>query len=114
MYLKRAFRGNCAHDAITELRGKDLGKVDFKARISEIYGVDVEDAEIAIRRVVAIMCLNEYFVYVFGKQMIEARSKELADLKSNQERYDKWRYGSKKVNFEVLKTSIDFVSNNLK
>ena len=114
MYLKRAFRSNCAHAAITELRSKNLGKVDFKARISEIFGVDVEDTDVAIRRVVAVMCLNEYFVYVFGKKIVEAKAKDLADLRENRVRYENWRAKSKKVSFDVIQTSIDFVSNNLK
>jgi hypothetical protein len=114
MYHKKAFKNHCANAAILALRGKNLGKVELKVRIADVYGVDVEDAEIAIRRVVALLCLNEYFMYVFGKPLIDAKARDLADLKSNQVRYDAWRSGSRKVSFKALTTSIDFVSNNLK
>lgn len=114
MYHKKAFKSHCANVAVAALRSRNLGKVELKAKIADVYGVDVGEAEVAIRRVVALLCLNEYFMYVFGKQLVEAKAKDLADLRSNQVRYDAWRSGSRKVSFVALIVSIDFVSNNLK
>lgn len=114
MYHKKAFKNHCANAAVTGLRGKGLPKAELKARMADVYGVDVEETEIAIRRVVALLCLNEYFMYVFGKQLMEAKAKDLADVKSNQVRYDAWRSGSRKVSFVALSASVDFVLTNLK
>jgi hypothetical protein len=114
MYHKKAFKNHCSHAAITTLRGKGLSKVDLKAKVADVFGVDVEDAEIAIRRVVSLVCLNEYFTYVFGKTLMDAKPKELEEIRADQVRYEGWRCGSKKVSFRALVDSIDFVSNNLK
>lgn len=114
MYNKQKQRNHCAHEVVSNLRSRDLTKAELKAKLSEEYEVDVEDTEVAIRRVVSILCLSEYFLFAFGKQLIEARHKELQELRTNQARYDGWKAGSKKVPFSAIVVSIDFVLINLK
>ena len=64
-------------------------------------------------RVVSVLCLNEYFKYVFDKEVTEAKAKELDSLAMNPERYRAWKSNARKVRFDDIVTAIDFLKKNL-
>lgn len=114
MYFRKGFKNKCLHGHLQDLRGRGLPRVELKAKVAGVYGVDLEETEVAIKRLVSVLCLNEYFRYSYGKDLLEARAGELAALRSDQTRYEKWKAGSKKIPFKHLVAAIDFVSTNLR
>ena len=82
--------------------------------MAEVFGTDEEETETAIRRVVSVLCLNEYFKHIYGKDVTEAKKKELLAIQTDPVRYSLWKPGSNKVPFDFLVTTIDFLFNEMK
>lgn len=115
MYHRKNDPNRCGYHRIQSIaNNKNSDKEERKAALAKAYRVDVEELDAALRRVVAVVCLNEYFRYVYGKDLLEAKQKELLALKIDVERYMGWKQSSKKVKFALIQEAIDFILNNLK
>ena len=114
MYNRSGFDNSCAHKTITLIREGEPDKKERRRAVSQIFGTSEEETETAIRRVVSVLCLNEYFKYVFGKSVTEAKKKELLELQLDAVRYTMWKTGSKKVPFDHLVRTIDFLLNEMR
>ena len=97
--------------ALSDAEG--LPRPERKKKIAALFAVDREEAQAAVARVVSVLCLNEYFKYVFDKEVTEAKAKELDSLAMNPERYRAWKSNARKVRFDDIVTAIDFLKKNL-
>lgn len=78
-----------------------------------MFDMSVEETNVAVRRVIAVLCVNEYFRYIFDKEVTEAKAKEMDLLKTQPERYEAWKSNARKIRFTDLITTIDFLKQNL-
>ena len=96
------------------LRESESSKNEKREKIAAAFRLDVSEIESSVRRVVSVMCLNEYFKHIYGKSVIDARKSELTSLISDPTRYQMWRQESRKVSFEHIVMSIDFLLKQLR
>jgi hypothetical protein len=114
-YRRSSEPNGCGYAKITAItKNFDLDKAVRKEAIAKIYKLDVEDVNVALKRVVSVVCLSEYFEYAYSKSVLDAKKKELEDLKLSIERYQAWKANSKKIPFSSLVESIDFLLINLR
>ena len=114
MYHMTGQESNCAYKAVAAIRSDKLSRSERRQKVSQIFGMELDETEVAIQRVVSVLCLNEYFRYTFGKDVVEAKPRELTELKTDVIRYQTWRPSSKKVPFNHIITAIDFLFNELR
>lgn len=114
MYNRSGFESHCSYKAIQAIREGEGSKQEKRQSIAAIFGTDEEETEVAIRRIVSVLCLNEYFKHIFGKEVSEATARELRELRIDPVRYQVWRPGSKKIPFEHLVSTIDFLFNEMR
>lgn len=113
-FNRRSTPTGCLQPKVMELRNRGLPSVELRAKLSTLFGVDAGETEAAVRRVVSLLCLNEYFRFCFGKDLMEARARELNELAADPERYAAWKAGTKKTPFSAIVSSVAFVKTNLK
>lgn len=109
---------HCGHIQITTGVQNAAGKESKRAYVCKTFSIEDDQLAIEVRRVMAVLCANEYFNHVYEKSILEARPKELlalADKESADSRgkYEAWRPSSKKISFEELVATLEFLKNNL-
>lgn len=92
-----------------------INKDTKKKVVGQLFSLEEAELGVAIRRVMNVLHVNEFYTYVYDKNIMEARPKELADLASawGEEKYLAWRPSAKKVPFPIIVTTLDFLKNNL-
>lgn len=115
MYHLNSIVNRCGYNTISTIIQKESTSKDSKiSEMCKIYSIEEDDLRIATKRIVAVMCASEFFTHVFDKTIMEAHHKELEKLTNDEDRYNSWREGTKKVSFEELVTAIEFLKTNLR
>jgi cyclophilin family peptidyl-prolyl cis-trans isomerase len=114
MYHRRGCLYSCGYERVTKELSFDMSKEERRKRVAKVFNVDDEDLVVAMRRTMSVVCLSEFYSYVYAKDILDAKPKELDSLKSDPAKFETWRQGSKKISFGDLVSAIDFVQTNLK
>ena len=82
--------------------------------MAKVFNVDDEDLVVAMRRTMSVVGLSEFYSYVYAKDLLDSKPKELQAIKTDPAKFETWRQGNKKISFGDLVSAIDFVLTNLK
>lgn len=94
-------------------RDATITKEMRKKVVCEFFKIEEADLAVSIRRLVSVLMVNEFFYHVYDKDVLEARPKELQALKDRKESFERWKPSAKKISFDELVNTVDFLQTNL-
>lgn len=115
MYHSGFSSKGCQYATLTaNLQKEGITKETRKRTVCDMFALSEEELAASIKRVMSVLCANEYFQHVFDKSILDAKPKEIETLLSNPEKYKTWRPSAKKIEFSELVTTLEFLLINLR
>jgi hypothetical protein len=116
MYHNEASARCCSYSALNTSLHRDvtLTKEARKKVVCDFFRLEEAELAVAIRRLIAVMCVNEFFTHLFDKSILDARPKEIESLLGCGPKYEAWRPSAKKVPYTEVVTTVEFLKANMR
>lgn len=114
MYNRKGYSGNCSWKTVKNIQSSAISKEAKKEALGRVFNLSGEEVEHSLRRVISAFCLSEYFRYKYGKEITEAKQKELLAIIQDPTSYSAWRPTSRKIPFPSLCSAAEFLMKEMK